>query len=416
MLPGVLLPAIAAPSMPAGCLRCRHSERRTGGDASVAGHQDRPLAFKKANDDLTQRMERLPPGHPSSPYNDDGTRKPPVARPADRELPLPDEQAADTGLDSPDAEEPRQRSLDTQDLTDQGLPSLEADGPESVGQEIRGGEPSADEVPGRDSQQREAPASEQPSPEAATPDSRSWGDSLSHFKEQWERHKERWPQEQRPPVDHSTDEPGSWRGEGDQYLNAEESLVAGHSLESIRPIEEKVSATVQEVKAEVPDCDLVGLGNRLKGEERFKEKVSDELQGKPDRSIAEITERMPDAIRYTFQLDADRYAAGYWNIRDRLELIGSEHIMSRNSWDDPEYKGVNTRWLSPEGQVFEVQFHTPESYQAKQLTHTAYERLRTGPAPGAERPELEAFQEDVSTRIPTPQGALAIPNFRRKGY
>ena len=73
---------------------------------------------------------------------------------------------------------------------------------------------------------------------------------------------------------------------------------------------------------------FVGLGNRLKGEERFKEKVSDELRGKPYRSIAEITERMPDAIRYTFQLDADRYAAGYWNIRDRLELGGSEQIMS----------------------------------------------------------------------------------------
>jgi hypothetical protein len=382
----------------------------------VAGHQDRPLAFKKANDDLTQRMERLPPGHPSSPYNDDGTRKPPVARPADRELPLPDEQAADANPDSPDAEEPSQRSVDTNDLPEQEMPTLEADGREAVGQEVRDGETGANEAPSGGVKEREAWVTEQPSPEATTPDSRSWGDSLSHFKEQWEHHKERWPQEQRPPVDRSTDEPGSWRGEGDQYLNAEENLVAGHSLESIRPIEEKVSATVQEVREEVPDCDLVGLGNRFKGEERFKEKVSDELQGKPDRSIAEITERMPDAIRYTFQLDADRYAAGYWNIRDRLELSGSEHIMSRNSWDDPEYKGVNTRWLSPEGQVFEVQFHTPESYQAKQLTHTAYERLRTGPAPGAERPELEAFQEDVSARIPTPQGALAIPNFRRKGY
>src|ERR1039457_5286766 len=153
MLPGVLLPAIAAPSMPAGCLRCRHSERRTGGDASVAGQQDRPLAFKKANDDLTQRMERLPPGHPPSPHNDDGTpkppaaprpphtaaapRNPPVAPPADRELPLPDEQAADANLDSPDAEEPSQRSLDTNDLPEQEMPTLEADGREAVGQEVR---------------------------------------------------------------------------------------------------------------------------------------------------------------------------------------------------------------------------------------------------------------------------------------
>src|ERR1039457_979267 len=81
MLPGVPLPAIAAPSVPAGCLRCRHSERRTGGDVSVAGHQDRPLAFKKANDDLTQRMERLPPGHPSAPYNDQDTPTPPPPAP-----------------------------------------------------------------------------------------------------------------------------------------------------------------------------------------------------------------------------------------------------------------------------------------------------------------------------------------------
>ncbi len=382
----------------------------------MAGPQDRPLAAEKAAGDLTQRLERLPPGHPSSPYNDDGTRKPPVARPADRELPLPDEQPADTGLDPPDAEEPSQRSLDTNDLTEGPPASPEPPGRDTAGQELRDGETSANGTPSGGARERGTRVAEQPSPDAATPDSRSWGDSLSHFKEQWERHKERWPQEQRPPVDRSTDEPGSWRGEGDQYLNTEEHLVAGHALERIRPIEEKVSATVQEVKEEVPECDLVGLGNRLKGEERFKEKVSDELRGKPYRSIAEITERMPDAIRYTFQLDADRYAAGYWNIRDRLELGGSEHIMSRNSWDSPDYKGVNTRWLTPEGQVFEVQFHTPESYQAKQLTHTAYERLRTEPAPGAERPELEAFQEDVSARIPTPQGALAIPNFRRKGY
>src|ERR1700681_4697690 len=184
MLPGVPLPAIAVPLVPAGCLRCRHSERRTGGDVSVAGQQDRPLAAEKVTGDLTQRLERLPPGHPSSPYNDDGTRKPPVPRLADRELPLPDEQPADGGLDSPDTEEPSQRSLDTNDLTDQGLPSLEADGREAVGQEIRGNQRSADEVPGRDSQEPEARASEPPSPEAATTDSRSWWESLPYLREQ----------------------------------------------------------------------------------------------------------------------------------------------------------------------------------------------------------------------------------------
>jgi hypothetical protein len=342
----------------------------------VAGQQDRPHAAETARDDIVQRLERLPPGHPSSPYNDDGSRKPPVPRHADRELPLPDEQALDPEPGAEGGETPDQRSLDPQDLTNRA--------PES--------------------------------PEAAPPDRRSWSEAVPHLKEQWERHQERWPEEQRPQVDRSTDEPGSWRGDSGHYLNTEENLVAGHAMERIRPIEDKVTTTLQEIKAEIPGCDLVGLQHCLKGEERFKEKVSDELRSKSQRSIAEIAERMPDAIRYTFQLDADQYVGGYWNIRQHLELSGSELLMSRNSWDSPDYKGVNTRWLSSDGQVFEVQFHTPESYEAKQLTHTAYERLRTRIAPRTERPELEAFQQQASACIPMPDGATEIPDYRKNGY
>src|SRR5260370_40772464 len=38
--------------------------------------------------DLRQRLDQLPAGHPSSPYNDDLSRKPPDARLKDLELPL----------------------------------------------------------------------------------------------------------------------------------------------------------------------------------------------------------------------------------------------------------------------------------------------------------------------------------------
>src|SRR5215469_190158 len=47
---------------------------------------DRPERGSLA--DLRQRLERLPAGHPSSPYNDDLSRKPAVARLKDLELPL----------------------------------------------------------------------------------------------------------------------------------------------------------------------------------------------------------------------------------------------------------------------------------------------------------------------------------------
>ena len=375
----------------------------------MAGQQDRPSVAETASDDLVQRLERLPPGHPSSPYNEDGTRRPPVARPTDRELPLPDDQGTDAEsahAGSPHGAGPDQRPLDTQDLTPSQL--------ESPGAARRGTQ--RPEAPESGTQVDEAVIGEPSRPEAPQLDTRSWGEVLPQLKEQWDRHEERWPTEQRPQADRSNDEPGSWRGDSGHYLNAEENLVAGHAMERIRPVEEKVSAALQEIKADVPDCDLVGLEFRLKGEERFKEKVSDELRGKPHRSIAEISERMPDAVRYTFQLDASRYVSGYWNLHQRLELSGSELLMSRNYWENTYYKGVNTRWLSPDGQVFEVQFHTPESYQTKQLTHTAYERLRTDAALGAERPELRAFQRDVSAHIPVPGGATEIPNYRKKGY
>ena len=43
-----------------------------------------------------------------------------------------------------------------------------------------------------------------------------------------------------------------------------------------------------------------------------------------------------------------------------------------------KYKGINSQWIEPDsGQRFEVQFHTRISFEAKQLTHPAYERLRT---------------------------------------
>jgi hypothetical protein len=41
--------------------------------------------------DLQARLERLPVGHPSSPYRDDGTRKPSPPDLRDYELDLPDE-------------------------------------------------------------------------------------------------------------------------------------------------------------------------------------------------------------------------------------------------------------------------------------------------------------------------------------
>jgi hypothetical protein len=64
----------------------REAGRREAAGPDRPGNADRPERGSLA--DLRRRLEHLPPGHPSSPYNDDFTRKPPALRLKFLELPL----------------------------------------------------------------------------------------------------------------------------------------------------------------------------------------------------------------------------------------------------------------------------------------------------------------------------------------
>jgi hypothetical protein len=159
---------------------------------------------------------------------------------------------------------------------------------------------------------------------------------------------------------------------------------------------------------------LAGLEYRLKGDERLKEKISDKLNITPDMTPETAGRQINDAIRYTFRFEPETYTDGYRDVKERLEAHGYEMFYSKNSWAEAEYKGVNTRWLTQDGQRFEVQFHTPESLHAKQeVTHGAYERIRNPLTTRPELARLEGFQREVSSWIPVPDGALDITDYRR---
>ncbi|GAA1780975.1 hypothetical protein [Actinomadura chokoriensis] len=212
------------------------------------------------------------------------------------------------------------------------------------------------------------------------------------------------------------DEPGSWRGDGDQYLNYEENYSVDRSFSRLRDREIDVTDDLKTQEAEMVDVKLVGLEYRLKGEDRFKEKVAEKLAAEFRKSPTEAADSISDGLRYTYQVPVDKYAQGYRQIADGLRDKGNEMVFCRNSWDAPEYKGVNTRWRTPDGQLFEVQFHTPESFEAKQLTHKAYERQRNPLTSGQERVKLKAFQREVSAGIPVPAAVGDISDYRKEGY
>jgi hypothetical protein len=214
----------------------------------------------------------------------------------------------------------------------------------------------------------------------------------------------------------ASDEVGSWRGDGGQYLNAEENLATDHALDRIRGCEPRVTDDLNAITMEVSGGELTGLEYRLKGEERFKEKVASEARDKPEQSVGRIAEAVPDAVRYTFRFDKDDYVQGCGRVQQRLEARGYALVLRRNSWDSPDYKGINSRWRTPDGQLVEVQFHTPESFAAKQETHGAYEKLRAPGTTKQERRDLDAYQREVTARVPVPDEVNTIADYREGGY
>lgn len=181
----------------------------------------------------------------------------------------------------------------------------------------------------------------------------------------------------------------------------------------VREIEERVvTPAMRRIESEDPDRHLVGLDHRLKGKERLAEKVSEAMRFK-GISASEAFAEVKDAIRYTFQYPDDRYTSGVLADCRRLEEAGFERYDRKNSWEYTEYKGINSRWQEPgSGQTFEVQFHTRISYEVKQETHRAYERLRSGAATDSERDQLQAYQRRASAMIPIPPGATEIESYR----
>jgi hypothetical protein len=156
------------------------------------------------------------------------------------------------------------------------------------------------------------------------------------------------------------------------------------------------------------------LKDCLKGRDRIKEKVAKNMAEKgltPEDAIS----RVPDTIRYTFQYDEARYTQGVREDIARMKEQGLRLGIRKNSWLSDQYKGINSQWIEPDtGQRFEVQFHTRISFEAKQITHPAYERLRTLKADKFEEMVLEAFQKKVAAEVPVPPGAADIPDYPKR--
>jgi hypothetical protein len=243
-----------------------------------------------------------------------------------------------------------------------------------------------------------------------------WAEAVPGLRAAWEEHKERYPEQSRPAP--RTQPDGGWEADGGRGLTPEQNAEATNACADLRDeADQVILPAVRRVEESSPDGRLEGLDHMLKGEDRLKEKIADVLFVEPRLTARQAADKVPDAVRFTLTYSAERYTDGVLADVDRLKAEGLELIKLKNLWAADQYKGINSQWRRPDtGTRLEMQFHTPESLEAKELTHEAYERLRRpeSETSQSERDDLEDFQRRANGLLAIPPDVDSIKDFPEK--
>ncbi|MFG3099440.1 hypothetical protein ACGFZL_02725 [Streptomyces sp. NPDC048182] len=202
---------------------------------------------------------------------------------------------------------------------------------------------------------------------------------------------------------------GSWTGEGGLHLSPEANHAAEGFLRESAAAEPRITDTLQQITHRVDDGRLIGLEYRLKGEESLKRKLATELLDDFDLRAEDALTGVKDSVRYTVEIPSSGYTRGVQQAVDTLQARGFENVTFKNTWESNGYKGINSTWRDPaSGRIFEVQFHTPESFTAKMDGHILYEKERLPGVSAENLKTIRAEQHDLFGKFPVPHGASEV--------
>ena len=409
--------------------------------------------------DLRARLDRLPDGHPSSPYEDGGLARPLPHRLRQLELglPAPERDHADApreplaGLAMPPALGETRTGADDRHSNRDAAQTVDASAPESAPALNAAAEP----------EPASAPTSEPHSPEGSNGDDRPSGRTAAWQDPYAIRAADGGSPDHRPPdspalalgpwrASASADRPerrppsrsgpnghaGAGRADADRAITAqfrtsslthEQGQLVAELLAACRAAEGRnmfgdydesgLTPVMRRIGAELARGGLApgSEADALKSPERLAAKLARLIARHPGRSAEELAAGIGDGIRYAFTFDSDFYTEGTWHVHRRLKEQDFELEARRNRWDSPEYKGVWTRWRDPAHRlVFEVQFHTSASWEVVRRTHRAFVQITDPATPAPERARLRSRQVAAAAAAKEPPRWTEISDFGRE--
>ena len=185
------------------------------------------------------------------------------------------------------------------------------------------------------------------------------------------------------------------------------SLSVDKLVEKSQKIEPTITADISNI-ATKSGGKLVGLENRLKSPYSIKRKIEAEVADGFSRSLS--LNKIRDAIRYTTVFKENDFVTRYKAMQHLLATEGYKTIVVKNTWkNDSAYKGVNTFIQNEDGDVFEMQYHTQQSFDVKNgLLHKLYEKFRDPKTSIHEKEKLLLEMRKLSSKIKIPEGVELI--------
>lgn len=147
-------------------------------------------------------------------------------------------------------------------------------------------------------------------------------------------------------------------------------------------------------------CKPYGLEHRLKTEQSISRKIK-------------LKKDIKDAARYTAILPEKDFVKDYRKIKRDLESKGYTETRCKNYFEQykkglVKHKSVQTNYKTRDGYIFELQFQTKASQNAKDKKVPLYEEVRNPKTSDKRRKELVRQMEVLANQVKDPEGINRI--------
>lgn len=162
---------------------------------------------------------------------------------------------------------------------------------------------------------------------------------------------------------------------------------------------------------------LYGLEHRLKTPDSINRKIDKAIK-EDGLNLQEAAKDIKDAVRYTTISDEKRFVQNYNNFKSEMNKSGYDEVRCKNNFQlyaegKAKHKSVQSVFKDQDGYLFEVQFQTPSSQQAKDLKIPIYEERRKVGISKARAKELERQMDELAKAVNDPVGIESIKTYNK---